>query len=127
MTQNCVDPKTGLTQHQALELLIQGVKVGQTKGSYNLDEAALLSRAVKTFLKQPQNNDTSTEQNNDTSTEQNNDTSTEQNNDTSTEQNNDTSTEQNNDTSTEQNNDTSTEQKLAKISLDNLEVVSDLT
>jgi hypothetical protein len=41
-----------LTQQQALELLVSGVQAAQRKGSYNLDEAELLARACRVFVRQ---------------------------------------------------------------------------
>lgn len=40
-----------LTQQQALELLVSGVQAAQRKGSYNLEEAELLARACRVFVK----------------------------------------------------------------------------
>lgn len=42
-----------LTQQQALELLVNGVQVAQQKGAYNLNEAELLARACRVFVRQP--------------------------------------------------------------------------
>ena len=41
-----------LTQQQALELLVSGVQAAQQKGAYNLNEAELLARACRVFLRQ---------------------------------------------------------------------------
>lgn len=43
---------------QAVSVLIQGVKIGQTKGAYSLEDAAMLSQAIKMLSKkeQPQDN-----------------------------------------------------------------------
>tara|TARA_Y100001973_G_C5200492_1_gene337272 strand:- start:3324 stop:3530 length:207 start_codon:yes stop_codon:yes gene_type:complete len=35
--------------NQALSVLVQGVELAQKRGAYNLEEAALLSQAVKLF------------------------------------------------------------------------------
>lgn len=43
-----------LTQQQALEVLISGVQVAQQKGSYNLQEAELISKACRVFVRQDQ-------------------------------------------------------------------------
>ena len=37
------------TANQALNMLVQGVELAQKRGAYNLEEAALLSQAVKLF------------------------------------------------------------------------------
>jgi hypothetical protein len=41
-------PET-LTGQQALNILIQGVQYGQTKGIYSLSDAELISKAVRLF------------------------------------------------------------------------------
>ena len=43
-------PET-LTPQQAIGLLIQAVEAGQKAGVYSLSDAALLDKAVKTFVK----------------------------------------------------------------------------
>lgn len=40
-----------LTQQQALEVLVSGVQVAQSKGVYNLQEAELISKACRVFIK----------------------------------------------------------------------------
>jgi hypothetical protein len=40
-----------LTQHDALGILIQGVKFAQSKGVFSLEDAALLGKAVAIFVK----------------------------------------------------------------------------
>ena len=40
-----------LNQQQALELLVSGVQAAQRKGAYNLEEAELLARACRVFVK----------------------------------------------------------------------------
>ena len=40
-----------LTQEVAIKALIQGVMVAQSRGTYTLDEAEMLSRAIKVFTK----------------------------------------------------------------------------
>jgi hypothetical protein len=37
------------TANQALSMLVQGVELAQKRSAYNLEEAALLSQAVKLF------------------------------------------------------------------------------
>ena len=39
-----------LTQGQALNVLIQGVRIAQAKGAFTLEDAELVSRAVKVFV-----------------------------------------------------------------------------
>lgn len=41
-----------LTQQQALELLVNGVQVAQRKGAFNLEEAELLAKACRVFVRQ---------------------------------------------------------------------------
>lgn len=41
-----------LTQQQALELLVSGVQAAQRKGSYSLEEAELLAKACRVFVRQ---------------------------------------------------------------------------
>ena len=41
-----------LTQQQALEVLVSGVQVAQRKGAFSLEEAELLARACRVFVKQ---------------------------------------------------------------------------
>ena len=41
--------ETTLTQEQALNLLVQAVRVGQAKGAYSLEDAALLAQAIAVF------------------------------------------------------------------------------
>ena len=38
-----------LTQEQALNLLVQAVRVGQSKGAYSLEDASLLAQAIAVF------------------------------------------------------------------------------
>lgn len=40
-----------LSQQDALGILIQGVRFGQSKGIYSLEDAALLNKAVGVFIK----------------------------------------------------------------------------
>ena len=40
-----------LNQQQALELLVSGVQAAQRKGAYNLEEAELLARACRVFVR----------------------------------------------------------------------------
>lgn len=41
-----------LTQGQAVNVLIQGVRIAQAKGAFTLEDAELLSRAIKVFTPQ---------------------------------------------------------------------------
>lgn len=58
-----------MNQQQALEILINGIKVAQKRGAFELEEATLLGEAVRVFIpketvKQPEpsnNSDDSTE------------------------------------------------------------------
>jgi hypothetical protein len=38
-----------LTQQQAIGLLIQGVEMAQSRGAYNLNEAAIIAKAKRAF------------------------------------------------------------------------------
>lgn len=38
-----------MTQEQALNILVQGVNIGQSKGAYSLQEASILSQAISVF------------------------------------------------------------------------------
>ena len=40
----------GAEQVKALQILLQGVQVGQKRGAYDLGEAEILSKAVKQFV-----------------------------------------------------------------------------
>lgn len=40
-----------LTQEKAVQVLIQGVMVAQKRGAFQLEEAEMLSKAVKCFVK----------------------------------------------------------------------------
>lgn len=44
-----VDNKEGLTQDQALNLLVQAVKLAQKRGAFELEETELLLQAVRVF------------------------------------------------------------------------------
>lgn len=61
------DNQNEMTQEKAVQLLINGVMLAQRKGVYQLEEAELLSKAVKCFLKkqqsQPQTQQTKNETN----------------------------------------------------------------
>lgn len=39
-----------LTQGQAVNVLIQAARIAQSKGSYTLEDAELVSRAIKVFV-----------------------------------------------------------------------------
>lgn len=41
--------ETMLNQEQALNLLVQAVRVGQSKGAYSLEDASLLAQAIAVF------------------------------------------------------------------------------
>lgn len=38
-----------LTQEQALGVLVQAAKVGQSKGAYSLEDAELIAKAIRVF------------------------------------------------------------------------------
>ena len=44
-----MENETVLTQDQSLNLLVQAVRVAQSKGAYSLEDAALLSQAIAVF------------------------------------------------------------------------------
>lgn len=44
-----------MTQEQALGVLVQGVKIGQSKGAYTLEDAALLAQAIAVFMPKQEN------------------------------------------------------------------------
>ena len=41
-----------LTQEQAIGVLIQAVQIAQGKGAYTLEDAEIISRAIKAFKKE---------------------------------------------------------------------------
>ena len=41
-----------LTPQQALNVLVQAVKLGQSKGAYSLEDAEVIAKAVKVFATQ---------------------------------------------------------------------------
>ena len=43
-----------MEQNQALNVLVQAVRVAQKRGTYNLDEASTVAAAVSTFITQPE-------------------------------------------------------------------------
>jgi hypothetical protein len=43
-----------LTQAQAINVLIQAVRIAQAKGAYTLEDAELVSKAIKIFVPQEQ-------------------------------------------------------------------------
>ncbi len=51
-----------LTQQQALELLVSGVQAAQRKGAYNLEEAELLARACRVFVRQAQQSESTSQE-----------------------------------------------------------------
>lgn len=38
-----------LNAHQAISVLIQGVRIGQEKGAYTLEDAAIIMQAIQVF------------------------------------------------------------------------------
>lgn len=48
-----------LTQEQAIGVLIQAVQIAQGKGAYTLEDAEIISRAIKVFKKETQSENTS--------------------------------------------------------------------
>ena len=54
MNSQTTQQNTNMSQADAIKVLIRAVQVAQSKGVYNLDEAAVLHQAVQTFIvKQP--------------------------------------------------------------------------
>jgi hypothetical protein len=43
-----------LTQDQALSVLIQGVRLAQKAGAYTIEDAELIAKAIKVFVKAPE-------------------------------------------------------------------------
>lgn len=43
-----------MKEQDALNILVQAVHIGQTKGAYNLQEAKLIAEAVEVFVKKPE-------------------------------------------------------------------------
>ena len=50
------------TQHQAISLLIQAVQIAQKRGSFDLNEAGLLSQAIKLLVPEPPSQEELTEE-----------------------------------------------------------------
>jgi hypothetical protein len=46
---NKVNPEN-LTQDQALGVLIQGIRIAQKAGAFSLEDAEILSKAIKVFI-----------------------------------------------------------------------------
>lgn len=46
--------ETQLNQAQAIDVLIQAVRLAQAKGAFTLDDAELVSRAIKVFIPEKQ-------------------------------------------------------------------------
>lgn len=46
--------KNKMTQEQAIQVLIQAVLVGQSKGAYTIDEAVIIKQAIDAFKTAPQ-------------------------------------------------------------------------
>ena len=42
--------ETNLTQEQALSVLISAARVAQTKGAFSLEDAAIIQKAISTFI-----------------------------------------------------------------------------
>lgn len=45
--------ENNLSQKEALSILINAIELGQKRGVWKLDEAAMLSKAISTFTKPP--------------------------------------------------------------------------
>lgn len=52
--------QTELTQSQAINVLIQGVRIAQSKGAFTLEDAELVSKAIRVFI--PPTTDTQEDQ-----------------------------------------------------------------
>ena len=50
-----IDLNTNLTRDQALQVLIRAVQVAQAKGAFTLEDAELVSKAVRVFMPKPEN------------------------------------------------------------------------
>lgn len=46
--------ETQLNQAQAIDVLIQAVRLAQAKGAFTLEDAELVSRAIKVFIPEKQ-------------------------------------------------------------------------
>lgn len=46
-----------LTQSQAVNVLIQAARIAQSKGAYTLEDAELVSKAIKVFMPSSENAD----------------------------------------------------------------------
>jgi hypothetical protein len=46
--------ETQLNQAQAIDVLIQAARLAQAKGAYTLEDAELVSRAIKVFIPEKQ-------------------------------------------------------------------------
>lgn len=49
-----IDLNTNLNRDQALQILIRAVQVAQSKGAYTLEDAELVSKAVRLFSSKPE-------------------------------------------------------------------------
>lgn len=49
--QQPIDPDAPLTQDQALSILVQAVKLAQKTGAFTLDDAEIINKAIRTFVK----------------------------------------------------------------------------
>ena len=54
-------PQEITSQSHALGIILNAIEVAQRRGAFNLDEAELLSRARKLFIKSDTTSDTSTD------------------------------------------------------------------
>ena len=45
-----IEMPVSLTQQQAIQVLFDAVKIGQTKGIYTLDDAELINKAIRAFM-----------------------------------------------------------------------------
>jgi len=46
-----MEQQAQLTQEQALSVLVQAVKIAQSKGAFTLEDAEVIAKAVKVFAK----------------------------------------------------------------------------
>ena len=45
------DPDSGLTPTESISVLIQAVRIAQSRGVYTLEDAENISKAIRTFVK----------------------------------------------------------------------------
>ena len=48
------ETQQGLNAKQAINVLIQAARIGQSKGAYSLEDAALIMNAIKVFIPENQ-------------------------------------------------------------------------